>query len=182
LRGITKTKEVNINTPEFWNSKWGTHGGGERNDAERFKPIARKAWGRALDVGCSFGHLCNYLYERGCDEVYGVDFSREALLKAKRNYPFCTFVVADANFLPFKNDCFDSVTVAETLEHLDDYRAGLREALRVAETVIFTVPDSSVYDEHVWTFTMEGVENLVDGSGYCERVASKWLMGVMESD
>lgn len=179
MEGVAKTKEVNINTVKFWNEKWGSHGGGERDNPERFKPMARKTLGVALDVGCGFGHLCKYLYERGCEPVYGVDFSVEAIKRARKNYAYCEFIVADAAHLPFRDSSFDSVTLAEVLEHLTDYEAGLREAERVGERVVFTVPDRSVYDEHVWTFSEEGVKKIVD-KGYYVRLADKWWMGVYD--
>lgn len=178
MKGIVKTKTVNVNTPQYWNRLWGTHGGLERDDPERLKPVARLAWGRTLDVGCGFGHLCRYLYDDRSEPVYGVDLSREACVKAHKNYPFAMFVVADACHLPFKNGAFECVTLAETLEHLTEYMKGLREAERVSERVIFTVPDGSVYDEHVWTFSEEGIANLMRRKrGYYEKLAGKWWIG-----
>lgn len=181
--GIRKTQQENINTVDFWNRKWGSHGGGERNDVERFKPMARKAGGIACDVGCGFGHLCKYLYDRGCEPVVGVDFSVEAIKRAKKNYPFCTFLVAEATHLPFRDSSFDSVTLSEVLEHLTDFEEGLREAERVSEKIIFAVPDGSVYDEHVWTFSEAGLKKLLrERNGYYERLAGKWFLGVYIRD
>lgn len=194
IKGIERTKEVNINTPEYWDTLWGGHGGGERNDLERFMPIANLAilLQPALDVGCGFGHLCNHLNEWGCYPVYGVDFSCEAIERAKINYPHCHFEVAAAEKLPFDDETFMTVTIAEALEHLDDYLAALEEALRVTKKggrIIFTVPDQSVYTEHVWTFTFEGVKDLVTALNYknaevsgggAKRIAGKWLLGWVE--
>ena len=89
--GIRKTKRKNINTIKYWNNMCSNYGGGERDDSERLKPIARLAHGSALDVGCFLGHLCKYLYKNGCRPVVGVDFSLKAIELAKRNYPFCIF-------------------------------------------------------------------------------------------
>lgn len=181
MEGIKQTKKVNINTVSYWNRLWSSHGGGERDDVERFKPLTRFASGSTLDVGCGFGHLCNYFFEARSYPVYGVDFSREALKRAKQNYPSCQFIVADACYLPFRNKAFDCVTLAETLEHLTDYRDGLREAERVASRVVFTVPINSVYDEHVWTFTAEGIANLMrEKGGYYDVLVNKWFTAVYD--
>lgn len=178
---VEKTKEVNINTPDYWNTKLFTHGGGERNDDERLQPIALRTFGVACDVGCMFGHLCDRMLGR-CDEVYGVDLSRVAIAKAKRNYPACSFLVASAEHLPFRDKVFDFVTSAETLEHLTDWKKGLAEMCRTANNVIFSVPNESIYDEHVWTFSVKDVENIVAGRGYCKMLTTKWIMGVMKVD
>lgn len=178
MKEIEKTKEANINTPQYWNRLSSTHGGGERDDAERFKPMARMAWGSTLDIGTMFGHLCKYLWEDRSEPVYGVDFSRDAIQKAHRNYVFAEFLIADACHLPFRDKVFDSVTLAETLEHLTDFMEGLKEAERVGNRIVFTVPDSSVYDEHVWTFSEGGIANLMKmKGGYYEKLARKWWMG-----
>lgn len=179
IKGIEKTKDVNINSSRYWNNLCSEHGGGERDDSERLKPMAQLADGSALDIGCFFGHLCRYLYEKGCKPVVGIDFSLEAIKKAKRNYPFCMFVVAEATALPFRSSSFNIVTIAETLEHLTDFEEGLKEAERVGEKIIFSVPNESVYEEHVWTFSQKGIENLLKNrDGYVKILADKWLMGV----
>jgi len=180
IEGITRTKDININTPEYWNSLCSRHGGGERDDLERFNPIVEEADGSVLDVGCFFGHLFNHLYESGCTPVVGIDISLEAIKRARKNYPSCIFIVAKADALPFRDLSFDTVTSAETLEHLDDYKIGLAEAERVGKKIVFSVPKESIYTEHVWTFTRKGVENLLEKKhkSYVKSVANNWIMGV----
>jgi len=50
-------------------------------------------------------------------------------------------IKADASYLPFKNETFDSVLLDNILEHLDNPTKALKEALRVSRrTVTFHVP------------------------------------------
>ena len=50
------------------------------------------------------------------------------------------FVKADAQDLPFKDKEFDVAILGEVLEHIEDPELAIREAIRVANRVIITVP------------------------------------------
>jgi demethylmenaquinone methyltransferase/2-methoxy-6-polyprenyl-1,4-benzoquinol methylase len=46
--------------------------------------------------------------------------------------PNCSFVLGDAQKLPFENGVFDAVTIGYGLRNLPDWEAGVREMMRVA--------------------------------------------------
>lgn len=93
-----------------------------------------------LDLGCGDGRHALQAARRGCS-VVAVDVGFWELVKAavaltgSQSSPAETalvrFVMADAAHLPFPDGAFDRVVCAETLEHLPDDRATLREAARV---------------------------------------------------
>ena len=83
---------------------------------------------RILDVGCGIGFYVRRL--RGfSDEVYGVDVDPEKVAEASETLP--NIQVAPAEELPFSEGFFDLVLSHEVLEHVDDDRRAVAEALRV---------------------------------------------------
>ena len=93
-----------------------------------------------LDAAVGLGQLATRFQEHG-HSVYGLDYSFEAALHAKRQG--LTTVVGDMTKLPFRDGSFDVVTTGETLEHLDDDAAAAREIGRVVVSgghVVATVP------------------------------------------
>lgn len=95
------------------------------------------AGARLLDVGCSTGALLVALAARHPDGT-GVDVAlrwlaigrvrlREARIEA-------TLVCANAEHLPFPDGAFGVLTCLDTLEHLSDAAAAMREAHRVSAT------------------------------------------------
>ena len=110
-------------------------------------PVARFAAGRFLDVGCGLGS-CAALrgYLKGGFNV-GVDFALPglsyALSECRRLGIPARFVAGDGYHLPFCDGAFDSVYIGQVLEHLDEPRAVLAEALRVLKpdgSLIVSVP------------------------------------------
>jgi SAM-dependent methyltransferase len=108
--------------------------------------------GRVLEVGCGLGGFCQRLSSRG-GRVTGADFSVSALSAARRHAqeakeePSVRFVAADATRLPFKNESFDLIVCAETLEHTFEVAACLRELFRVCTLrgfVVVTVPNATM--------------------------------------
>ncbi len=95
--------------------------------------------GRLLAVCCGSGMDAEWLARRGF-KVVGVDFSREAVLRAKeraRRYGVhYDLVVGDAEHLPFRDGAFDVTFVHDGLHHLSDAYRGVREMVRVATRAV----------------------------------------------
>ena len=70
------------------------------------------------------------LVERGCT-VTGIDLSEEMLAIARQKAPMVTFMIADAEHLPFPDASFDAVTCAFGVRNFVHLEQGLNEMLRV---------------------------------------------------
>ena len=101
---------------------------------------------RALVVGCSYGYEVKALYDYGFKEVTGIDISNEAINLAKKLYSSYSnsFVLANVENMPFKNESFDFVYAADVLEHTHDPRKALTEIWRVLKNgyVYVRVPNT----------------------------------------
>jgi len=54
-------------------------------------------------------------------------------------------LIADAQYLPFKDKSFDELRIHEVLEHIPNWRKALSECCRVARKISITVPvDSNI--------------------------------------
>jgi SAM-dependent methyltransferase len=110
-------------------------------------PVAEIAAGRFLDLGCGLGS-CVALYARRTGRpAVGLDFAMPAVRYAtdecRRLGIAASFVTGDAYRLPFAAGSFNSIYVGQVLEHLDDERAVIAEALRVLAPggrIIISVP------------------------------------------
>lgn len=113
------------------------------------KRALRGIQGNVLDVACGTGDMAVSLVERGCT-VTGVDISEEMLAIARQKAPMVTFMIADAEHLPFPDASFDAVTCAFGVRNFVHLEQGLNEMLRVlkpgGQLVILELatPDSPV--------------------------------------
>jgi glycosyltransferase involved in cell wall biosynthesis len=104
---------------------------------------------RILEVGCGLGGFCVYIAsERG--NAVGLDISKKAVQEAKvlsKKYnvkSLVDFIVADAQFLPFKEESFEAVFCCETLEHIENYKQAFHELVGVIKKngyLLATVPN-----------------------------------------
>lgn len=86
---------------------------------------------RALDVGCGTGAFAHALAPH-VGEVVGVDESEEYLAAAREHAPpGCTFVVGDAESLPFPYGDFDLVGCLRVLHHVRRPELVVAELARV---------------------------------------------------
>ncbi|UCC79158.1 MAG: methyltransferase domain-containing protein [Candidatus Zixiibacteriota bacterium] len=77
---------------------------------------------KVIDVGIGTGLLSHKLAEDGC-RIYGVDFSKEMIEKAKTRIPDGEFDVVDItadHFGRFNSEKFDRVISSYCLHHLND--------------------------------------------------------------
>lgn len=97
------------------------------NLIRRFVPLENR---RILDVGCGLGaYVRNFRDFSG--DVHGVDVDPDKIAKASIDLP--NLEVSPAEKLPYKNNSFDMVFLNEVIEHVEDDRAAIREAVRVTD-------------------------------------------------
>ena len=94
------------------------------------KRAVRGLHGHVLDVACGTGDMVVELLKREAD-VTGADLSQEMLAIAKQKAPSATYMVADAEHLPFEDASFDAVTCAFGVRNFVHLEQGLKEMLRV---------------------------------------------------
>ena len=84
-----------------------------------------------LDIDCAEGFITNFLSQLPA-YVVGVDID-ESIKIAKKKVSGTDFIRATITNLPFKNECFDAITLLEILEHLPDptLDEGIKEVDRV---------------------------------------------------
>lgn len=84
-----------------------------------------------LDLCCGTGDLSRLLSSDGC-RVVSLDFSLEMLRTGKRRGWLKDRIVnGDATCLPFRNSCFDGLTIAFGIRNIPDIDRFITETLRV---------------------------------------------------
>lgn len=77
---------------------------------------------KILDLGCGGGQSLEYLYKRGAKEIWGIDISREQILKAKNKFPQFEdhfFISPMENYIEIK-DYFDYVISIFSIGYVSD--------------------------------------------------------------
>lgn len=106
---------------------------------------------QVLDAGCGAGYGSAEL-ARTAAGVLGIDRSAEAIAYARAQYPApnLRFEEGDCSALPAPDGSIDLVVAFEVIEHLQDWRAFLREArcvLAPAGQFIVSTPNKLYYSE-----------------------------------
>ncbi|OGM02043.1 hypothetical protein A2115_02565 [Candidatus Woesebacteria bacterium GWA1_41_8] len=103
-----------------------------------------------LDLACGSGYGTYLLFKAGAKKVVGVDLSKQAITYAQKHYKTkdTSFKVCDALNLPFTNSLFDIVVSFETIEHLQNQQAFIKEVKRELKNnglLILSTPNRRVY-------------------------------------
>jgi ubiquinone/menaquinone biosynthesis C-methylase UbiE len=128
-----------------------------------------------LDIGCA-ARMGPFILSGPARKVAGMDISEEAVGYAFKKWPRVnlTYLVADAKYLPFKDEAFDCIVSFELIEHLDNYEAYLGETKRVlrkAGYLIISTPNRSVTapqgilsnPDHLREFNLEEFRSILGG-------------------
>lgn len=109
---------------------------GEQNQDFRHlsKLIKKIRYTKALDIGCGSG-----LYLSVLDNYIGIDISKKTLKKTKRR--FKNLILADARYLPFKDNIFDLIISIEVITHINkrDWEKIFKEISRVSKRNAFLI-------------------------------------------
>lgn len=103
-----------------------------------------------LDIGCGTGFNITYLHQLGYDQATGLDFSSDALVYCY-SHKLKVLVCGDAERLPIRQHCCDTILTLDIIEHLKDDRTALSEIFRVLKpggSLIIFVPAF----QFLWSF------------------------------
>lgn len=116
--------------------------------------LAQFRFNNCLDVGCASGYMISQIAHLFPNAKYfGIDIYDRAIEYAKKNYPHIKFKVASADKLPFKSNAFDIILFYETIEHVENPQACLKEIKRVLKnngTLILTMDSGNLLFRIVW--------------------------------
>lgn len=127
---------------------------------------------RILDIGCGWGRELIRL-----KNAVGIDICLP-FIKTARKYVKNNVILADAHYLPFKENSFDFVVVSEVMEHVKNHIKVLKEirrALKIRGKLLLQTPNkiltfgkviSSEKCGHVYEFTFSELKNLLESFGF----------------
>ena len=159
-----------------------------RTRVDRWRVTARHCRGKVLELGCGEGDLSRTIRDRGL-EVTGVDLSEEKIRRAQKQHPGIPFLACDILRLSLPPESFDTVVLAEVLEHVpekdgDAMLARAWSLLADGGRLIVSVPneDCVPHPHHVRLFDRRSLRKVLAHFGKPRLIADqpyKWLLMIV---
>lgn len=157
----------------------------------RYRVLAELCRGRVLELGCGPGHLAARIAARG-HEVVGMDMNAAKVRQATERYPGVRFFRGDAAELDLGDERFETVMIAEVLEHVpaaagERILAAAGRALLPGGRLVVSVPNEKCipHPNHVRVFDARGLRSLLRPFGVPALVSEqpyKWLVMYVDCD
>ena len=159
----------NINTKDYWNSRFGTGDWAEKGGftqtrlfAEAQLPVLRipsDFTGSICDFGCGAGDAFPVYHQAWPQaKLFGIDFSAAAIeLCAQRYGQIAEFICGDIRAVPE----VDVIICSNVLEHLDDDNVVVEQLLMKCKTLYVIVPyrEQPLHSEHIRTYDKNSFSN-----------------------
>lgn len=113
--------------------------------------LAKHQAGKHLDYGAYNGAILRVIADTGLISAgVGVDVNREVVAAAQASLPptITLSAIGKGGHLPFSDDSFDSISVLDVIEHINDQAAILKELRRVLKPggiIVVTVPRKHIF-------------------------------------
>ena len=163
-----------------------------QNEKKRFAVTASLCRGDVLEIGCANGDLSSYISMYG-HRIFGIDIDPVAVELARyKVWHFglsdCYFNIDDANNLSLPDSAFDTVVLAEILEHVTEPQNVINEARRVCKNdgiIIISVPRGYRIPspDHIHIFNKDKLMDMLKNSGVDEKyihwennVPDEWIL------
>jgi len=162
--------EYRVNSKEYWDRRfhsldWEKRGGNIQtiNHARRYVPllgVSRGFIGSICDFGCAEGDAFK-IYRKYFPKatLIGVDFSAEAISKARERYgAFATFIIGDEKLVP---SC-DIIIASHVMEHLENDKDVILELRSKCTRLFIIVPfeEANTCEEHKRTYNLDTYNEL----------------------
>ncbi len=148
-----------------------------------FRNMPKKKELKILDVGCSGGINIKYLGEKGFENIFGIDTSKQAIKSCKKK-GIKNVSVVDGSKTHFKNKEFDIIIASDVLEHIKDDEKALSEWKRILKDegkLILFVPafnflwsNHDNINRHFRRYSKKELIKIVKESGFGIIKASYW--------
>lgn len=124
----------------------------------RYEFAARRVQGlRVLDIACGAGYGSAMLAQAGAVHVDAVDISEQAIAYAREHYANRAIDFQVGDIYSYQSDPrYDLITSFETIEHVSDYHAALRNLarlLRAGGCLIVSSPNRPLTSPHARTLS-----------------------------
>ena len=109
---------------------------------------------KVLELGCRDGALLHALKP---SFGMGIDFSEQALLKARKHYPHLQFICADAHELNLGNHVFDYIVISDLVNDLWDVQTmleSIRPYCHAQTRIVFN------FFSHAWSLPLRAARSL----------------------
>ncbi|MTI69497.1 MAG: glycosyltransferase [Firmicutes bacterium] len=162
-----------------------------KNERIRIAITAPLCEGKVLEIGCANGDLSTVIAAHGI-EHYGIDIDPVAIEIARYKSRMLgltnsRFKLSNGENLDLDDNTFDTVLLAEVLEHVDSPEKAIKEAIRVCKPkgkIIISVPNGyRIPDpEHVRIFNKDILNSLINkhintSVKWINNIPSEWVMG-----
>jgi 2-polyprenyl-3-methyl-5-hydroxy-6-metoxy-1,4-benzoquinol methylase len=147
--------------------------------------MSRLCGGRVIELGCGSGELTAMISRRGHD-VMGVDINRDKILAARTRFPGVRFEQQDIREIVVDGERFDTVVLAEVLEHVNDAVGHdmltiAWALLRPGGRLIVSVPNENCipHPNHVRAFNRASLRAMLEEWGRPRTMTDqpyKWLL------
>lgn len=143
--------------------------------------------GIILDVGCASGATMKYLFDLGAVDVKGIDVSEESLAVA-RNSGFDVYKIdLNESSLPFEEKYFDTIILADVLEHLLDpwsVLSNIKKYLKDDGVILISLPNIRNYKfvkrlifQDKWDYAERGILDRTHLRFFTDTTAKKMIAG-----
>ncbi len=124
---FVKTNRSQVPRENFWRAYSEKH---IFESLTKFSELSK--YNLILEIGCGTGYcFSGYSSFKNEPFVIGVDISLESLKKCNTNFRNFSFILCDADYLPFRSETFDGVVMINLLHHVPNYKRTIEESTKV---------------------------------------------------
>jgi SAM-dependent methyltransferase len=136
---------------EYWDSVASSKTFTHPLNFDRFHSIVPKT-AHILDLGCGYGRICHELYQKGFQNVIGIDSSQNMIERGRWENPHLRLKTWKENNLPFGSESFNVVILFAVLTCIPT-DIGQRSLIHEIHRIL--LPEGIIYISDYWLQTDE---------------------------